>query len=107
MSISKIGSDLVSSLTGRKAERSDTTPDRAPSAEKSRAAARQDRVELSAEGLSRAAEAEGGDATEGLDAARIEEIRDRIRTGFYDDPSVAEAVAHKLTGTGDLRTPAN
>lgn len=105
MSINKIGSDIVSSLTARKAERGEKASGGDAPAEESRTAPRKDRVELSAEGLARAAEAREAEATGGLDAARIEEIRDRIRTGFYDDPSVAEAVAYRLAGTGDLRDP--
>jgi hypothetical protein len=98
MSIHKIGSDLVRPLpskgvrgTGSK-EKSDGAD--APKAERS------DRIEISAEGRELAAQlVEGGQHAERTDYS---EIIDRIQSGFYNDPSVAEEVANRLVASGDL-----
>ncbi|MEQ9401853.1 MAG: hypothetical protein RJQ04_21985 [Longimicrobiales bacterium] len=102
MSINKIGSDLVRSLISDKKVGSREKGSDGEIAEEQPRAPRQDRVELSAEGLARVAELEARQETQSLDAARTDEIRARIDGKFYDDPSVAEAVAHRLHGSGDL-----
>jgi hypothetical protein len=42
---------------------------------------------------------EGGQHAERTDYS---EIIDRIQSGFYNDPSVAEEVANRLVASGDL-----
>ncbi|MEQ8329996.1 MAG: hypothetical protein RH859_05955 [Longimicrobiales bacterium] len=101
MSINKIGSDLVRSLISDKKVGSREKGSDGEIAEEQPRAPRQDRVELSAEGLARVAELAAREETK-LDTARTDEIRARIDGKFYDDPSVVEAVAHRLHGSGDL-----
>ena len=61
-----------------------------------RRVSRSDSVEISSEGRVRAAlNVEGGRATEA-------ELHNRIGSGFYDQPEVAEEVARRLQETGDL-----
>lgn len=66
-----------------------------------------DRVEISEQGRALAAReqmlrAEGGET---LDAARIAELRERIRRGDYDRPEVLTAVARRLLELGEIDLP--
>jgi len=99
MSIHKIGSDLVRPLPvkaagvqGRKADRDATAPHGRLE--------RTDLVGFSAEGLALAEKARlaAGD----LSPQRLDIKSQRIAAGFYDDPAVAEEVALRLLGSGDL-----
>lgn len=55
---------------------------------------RSDTVQISSAGRELAAGA--------LGAERIEELRDRIRSGVYDRPAVAEDVARRILASGDV-----
>lgn len=102
MSINKIGSDLIRSLGSQRADRSERVGSEGESADESRGSGRKDRVELSPEGLARAAELAAAESNDGVDPARIAEIHARIDGKFYDDPAVAEAVANRIVASGDL-----
>ena len=95
MSINKIGSDLIRPF-GPKGARSSSGDSRVgdPVEETSRAP-RADRVEISQEGRELAAQA-------GLGEARSAEIRERIDSGFYNDPQVVDQVARRVFASGDL-----
>ncbi|HSW28471.1 MAG TPA: hypothetical protein VLH75_03160 [Longimicrobiales bacterium] len=101
MSIHKIGSDLVRPLPerggaqGRKAQWE-------PAAQEGRPG-RADHVGLSPEGLALARGAP--EAAPALSEERLEVLRQRVAGGFYDDPPVAEEVAHRLLASGDLDLP--
>ncbi|MFQ5537733.1 MAG: flagellar biosynthesis anti-sigma factor FlgM [Gemmatimonadota bacterium] len=99
MSIHKIGSDLIRPSGPGGAEKEDRARRRAKASPGEEPQARGDRVELSPEGLARAAQL---DAKEEMDTDRLAEIRSRIQSGFYDSEHVAEAVAGRLLHSGDL-----
>jgi anti-sigma28 factor (negative regulator of flagellin synthesis) len=64
---------------------------------------RMDRVEISDE--ARAMATQGGASqrpVSTLSAERLEEIRERIDSGAYDTPEMAEEVARRLLVSGDL-----
>ena len=95
MSIHKIGSDLVRP-TGPKGPTRASASSHDDGVEEGRIVPRTDRVEISSEGRVLAAlQVEGGRATEA-------EIQDRIGSGFYDRPEVAEEVARRISEAGDL-----
>lgn len=65
-----------------------------------------DRIEISqdARRLAEATASDGPDqAVDGLAPERVAEIRERIRSGFYDSPAVAERVARRMIEWGDIR----
>jgi anti-sigma28 factor (negative regulator of flagellin synthesis) len=59
-----------------------------------------DTVEISAEGhtLAQSGEVERVPFTE----ARAAEVRQRLESGFYDDPDVVRSIAERLIDSGDL-----
>ena len=62
---------------------------------------RKDSVELSKQGLARAAALSGNNGNDAV-AKRGAEIRSRIESAFYDEPDVALEVAQRLNDSGDL-----
>jgi anti-sigma28 factor (negative regulator of flagellin synthesis) len=60
-----------------------------------------DRVEISEAGraMTLRDDPEGGRE---LSPERLEQLRERIRSGAYDDPAMALEVARRLLGSGDL-----
>ena len=60
-----------------------------------------DSVQLSKQGLARAAEL-SEETGSGTAAQRAAEVRMRIATAFYDEPTVALEVAQRLSDSGDL-----
>jgi len=76
-----------------------TADDESPS-ERSAEGERSDSVELSQQGLARAAEMSEENS---VSTERMTEIRDRIAAAAYDEPSVAAEVARRLIESGDLR----
>jgi hypothetical protein len=82
-------------------------PNAAPTAHADEAASRSDRVEISDEARSRAAQLEGGDGSEPAQAAptrgrSIAEIRQRIRDGVYDTDHALDFIARRILERGDL-----
>ena len=69
-------------------------PDRKEGAPKAVRATRGDQVEISVAGRVLAASAAG------LGSDVIEEVRERVATGFYDSPEIAEIVAQRLIDSG-------
>ena len=95
MSIHKIGSDLVR-LPGPKGPSRASASSNGDGVEEGRQVSRADRVEISSEGRVLAAlQVDSGRATEA-------EIQNRIGSGFYDQPEVAEEVARRIHEGGDL-----
>ena len=99
MSIRNIGSDLIRSF-GPKGLKGVERSTEGEASDETRRVDRSDRVELSHEG--RALAAKLGGQKEVFDAGRAAEIRARIDSGVYNDPSVAEQVARRLMASGDL-----
>jgi len=99
MTIHKIGSDLVRPF-GLKGRGIPVGPLPSESDESERNE-RADRVDISPEGRELAARLldEGREAAE----TRLRDIRARIDSGVYDDPSMAEEVARRLVDSGELR----
>lgn len=64
-------------------------------------AERADRIELSPEARAMAARLDEAGAEE-LTPERIAQLRQRIRDGVYDSPDIADAVAQRILGSGDL-----
>ena len=99
MPIERIGSGLIrpfppADVTEAEGAAEDESPSERSSAEK-----RSDSVELSKQGLARAAEISEENS---MAAERETEIRTRIEEAFYDEPSVAQEVARRLMDSGDL-----
>ena len=93
MSIHKIGSDLVRPPGPKGPSRASSNGD---GVQEGRQVPRGDRVEISPEGRVLAGlQVDGGRATEA-------EIQNRIGSGFYDQPEVAEEVARRIHEGGDL-----
>lgn len=92
MSIHKIGSDLIrpfpSKGTGPAERKTDGESNGSPARR-----SHTDQVGFSPEGLAMAELAQSD---------RLETIQARIANGFYDDPQVADEVAHRLMQSGDL-----
>lgn len=65
---------------------------------------RADRVDISEQGRALAAE-EAEKARAGLSAERISEIREKIRSGFYSTPEMAEKVAERMIELGEAPFP--
>ena len=62
-----------------------------------------DRAEISHEGMSRAHEARGAEATHvGMEPAHVELIQTRIDSGFYKQPEVIDEIARRIVTAGDL-----
>lgn len=99
MSIHKVGSGLLRSLAPRvvNGEERGAAPRDEPGDARS---ARSDEVQISAQGRELAAQASASGAS--LSQARIDEIRDRIERGHYDEPAVAETVARRMLERGDI-----
>ncbi len=64
--------------------------------------ARIDRVEISDAGRALAARNAWASEQGELSAARIDELRRRVRDGAYNDPAVADALARRLLGEGEI-----
>ena len=95
MSIHKIGSDLIRS-PGPKGPTRASASSHNNGVEEGRHLPRTDRVEISSEGRVLASlQIDSGRPTEA-------EIRNRISSGFYDQPEVAEEVARRIYEGGDL-----
>lgn len=62
---------------------------------------RSDRVSISDAGRALAAR-DGGIDVAGLDAARVDRIRDRVLSGAYDTLEVVDAVARRLLDSRDI-----
>lgn len=45
---------------------------------------------------------EGRAASAGVNAAKLADVQDRIRSGFYNSTEVADAVARAIVARGDL-----
>ncbi|HLV27049.1 MAG TPA: flagellar biosynthesis anti-sigma factor FlgM [Gemmatimonadales bacterium] len=60
-----------------------------------------DRVEISDAGRAMTLR-DDTEARQELSPERLEELRERIRSGLYDDPATALAVAQRLLASGDL-----
>ncbi len=104
MAIHRMGSGLVRPVTHAEVSGADgTKEDESPNTLGSKGD-RKDRVELSKQGLARAAEL-SVEAESGTAAQRGAEVRMRIATAFYDEPSVALEVARRLNDSGDLQDP--
>ncbi len=101
MTIHRIGSGLVRPVTPVEVSGADgATEDESPSTLSSKGE-RKDSVQLSKQGLARAAEL-AEETGSGTAAQRGTEIRMRIATAFYDEPTVALEVARRLSDSGDL-----
>ncbi len=101
MTIHRIGSDLVRPVTPAEVSGADgATEDESPNTLSSRGE-QKDSVQLSRQGLARAAEL-SEEAGSGTATQRGAEIRIRIATAFYDEPTVALEVARRLSDSGDL-----
>ena len=95
MSIHKIGSDLVR-LPSPKGPARASASSHDDGAVEGHHVPRTDRVEISSAGRVLAAlQVDGGRATQA-------EIQNRIGSGFYDQPEVAEEVARRIYEAGDL-----
>ena len=99
MSIQKIASGLVRPLAPRAVDRDERGTERREDSGEARPA-RSDEIEISAEGRELAAQASASE-TPGSES-RIDEIRARIERGHYDEPGIAEAVAHRMLESGDI-----
>lgn len=101
MAIQRIGSDLVPPPTPKEVSGAEDVTDDESTDALSSGGGQRDRVELSKQGLARAAEL-SEEAGTALAAERGTEIRTRIAAAFYDAPSVASEVARRLIDSGDL-----
>ena len=99
MSIHKIGSDLIRPFGPKRTSAAESTG--ADSSEDAQRAPKADRVELSREGLELAAQI--ASEADGLSPAREAQIRERLESGFYNDPEIVDQVAQNLFASGDLR----
>lgn len=97
MSIHKIGSDLVRPAGPKGPDHAAASGSKHADGEEPRRVDRADRVDISAEGRELAAR-----LTEGEELSRTDRARARMERGYYDDPSVAQAVAERLIDSGDL-----
>lgn len=102
MSIYELGPSLFGpNGPGRVREKEDSAKKEAAS--ESSQEARGDRVEISNEGRALSSQAGISEATiSTLTAERLEEIQQRIDSGTYDTPDMAEEVARRLLISGDL-----
>ena len=96
MSIHKIGSDLIRPQGPKGPQGADRNTDSEASSPTGRPA-RTDQVGFSAEGMALAELTRS--AEQGLS---VEQIRERVASGYYDDPAVAEQVAARLLDSGDF-----
>ena len=95
MSIHKISSDLIRSQGPRGPRGSVSGTSEEPEEVQETARVRPpDRTEISAEGRELAARGVG--EPEEISQSRLDELRDRIKDGFYDRPSIAEKLAERL-----------
>ena len=102
MAIDRIGSNLVRPVIPAEVTEADgATEDEARNTLNSKGD-RKDSVELSKQGLARSAELSDEDGS-GVTAQRRTEIRMRIASAFYHEPSVALETARRLNDSGDLR----
>lgn len=99
MSVNSIGATPTGPLgrKGRSQVEKHSEGDASPSRSRT---SRTDSVGFSPEGLALAEQARS--AAEGLAPERFAAIEERIANGFYDEPSVAEAVANRILDSGDL-----
>ena len=104
MAIHRMGSDLVRPVARAEVSGADGTKEDESANTLGSKGDRKDRVELSKQGLARAAEL-SVEAESGTAAQRGAEVRMRIATAFYDEPSVALEVARRLNDSGDLHDP--
>ena len=100
MSIERIGSGLVRPFTPPDPHTAKGSADDESPSEHSVGRMRSDSLELSEQGLARAAEIS---EKEGMTADRETEIRIRLAEAFYDEPSVAREVVRRLISSGDLQ----
>ena len=104
MAIHRMGPGLVRPVSPAELSEADgATEDESPN--RSRPGGnRRDSVELSKPGLAKAAQLTE-ETESGAVAQRGAEVRMRVASAFYDEPSVALEVARRLTDSGDLQAP--
>ncbi len=101
MAIDRIGSNFVRPVVPAEVTEADGATEDESRNTLNSSGDRKDSVELSKQGLARAAEL-SEETGSGTAAQRAAEIRMRIATAFYDEPTVALEVAQRLSDSGDL-----
>lgn len=100
MNIDKLNPDIARS--GAAQESKGAAESRPQPAQAPAQVQRVDQVEISDAGRA-LAEAEAGQVEQGLQAERIETLRQLVVGGKYDRPEVIAEVARRLQASGDLR----
>ena len=97
MTVNKLGSDIIRHEGSKPAQGAEQGDDQQRVVREVDRVERSDRVDISSEGRALvAAEAAG------VSPDRIEQIRQRLVSGFYDASQVADEVAQRLLESGDL-----
>ncbi len=97
MTINNIGSDSVRHEGSKPTERAERGDDQQQAVQDVAQVERADRIDISVEGRALAAANAAGASPE-----RLEQIRQRLESGYYDASQVADEVARGLLASGDL-----
>ena len=97
MTINNIGSDSVRHEGSKPTERAERGDDQQRVVQDIARVERADRIDISLEGRALAAANAAGASPE-----RLEQIRERLASGYYDASQVADEVARGVLASGDL-----
>ena len=97
MTIINIGSDIVRHEGSKPTQAAERDDDQQRAVQDIARVERADRIDISVEGRALAAANAAGASPE-----RLEQIRERLASGYYDASQVADEVARGLLASGDL-----